>query len=65
MAAKRAGPPRPRAWEAGVKTTLSDGDVRRLTAPEAYAILAGVIGYHVPKHLNEAARLSQALGRVR
>jgi len=65
MATKRAGPPRPRAWEAGVSTAVSGDDVRRLTAPEAYAIFSGVLGYHVPKHLNEAARLSQALGKVR
>lgn len=65
MAKGKAGPPKPRAWTAGQATALSSGDVRRLTAPETFAILSGVIGYHVPKQLNEAARLSEALGRVR
>lgn len=49
-----AGPPRPRPWPAGEAKTVGTDGVVRLTAPHAYHIWAGVIGYHVPKTLTNA-----------
>jgi hypothetical protein len=43
----------------------STQDADRLTVPQAWALYNGVLGYHLPKHLNNAGKLSQALGQVR
>jgi hypothetical protein len=55
------GPAKPRLWPAGDTTAGAD----RLTVPQAWALYNGVLGYHLPKHLNNAGRLSQALGQVK
>ena len=56
-----AGPPRPRPWPAGDAKTVGEDDVERLTAPWAFQIRAGVVGYHAPKKLAEAAQLLAGL----
>jgi hypothetical protein len=55
------GPAKPRLMPAGSSTQ----DAERLTVPQAWALYNGVLGYHLPKHLNNAGRLSQALGQVK
>lgn len=60
-----AGPPRPRPWPGAAPAPSEVDDARRLTATEAYALYCGVVGYHLPRHLNRAIRLSNALTWLR
>lgn len=59
------GPPKPRPWVAGEAATVGTNGVRRLTMPDAFALYAGVIGYHVPRRLANARRYSEALAHIR
>lgn len=58
-----SGIPRPRP-SLGPPPAPGSESARRLTAPEAYAIYCGVVGYRLPHHLNQAVRLSDALRRM-
>lgn len=58
------GPPRPRPLSLGVPPAPDSADARRLTAVEAYSVYCGVIGYRLPRHLNQALRLSDALRKM-
>lgn len=59
-----AGPPRPRSAPADAPLKSGDPDVRRLTAPAAYHMWAGVVGYHLPKRIAHVFHLSDSLRRM-
>lgn len=63
MAAAMAntGPPRPKPLSATVDAT----DDYALTVPQAWSLYSGVIGFHVPRHLANAAKINAALAGVR
>ena len=55
------GPAKPRPWPADDTTEGAE----RLTLPQAWALYNGVLGYHLPRRLNNAGKLSQALAQVK
>lgn len=60
-----AGPPRPRPWAEGVPKVVGDDGVRRLTAPVAFRVYCGVLGYHAPRRLQSAQTIYDGMAQVR
>jgi len=57
----KAGPPKPRPWPEGEDASLNAEDAERLTAPLAWKLYTGALGFHVPQALANAAVVSQGI----